>query len=214
MYKIITLLTFIFISLNSQAQGDAKAKVILDKVSAKVKSLKALKANFSITITGAKGGKPQTKNGNVSMKGTKYYVSISGQEIYCDNKTSWTYMKESNEVQVSAYDPSENSFSPSKLFTNFYDKEFSYKYIGTSTVTGKKVEVIHLVPTTKTNKYNKVELYIDVANNIVAGGKLYEKNGNIYSYSVSGFTANPNLTDAMFVFDTKKYPKVEVVDLR
>jgi outer membrane lipoprotein carrier protein len=214
MNKYILLLCLMAIAIISNAQGDAKAKAILDNVSAKMKALKAVKANFSITITGAKGGKPQTKTGNVFMKGTKYCVNISGQEIYSDSKTNWTYMKESNEVQISAYDPSESSFSPSKLLTNFYDKEFAYRYVGTSTLGGKKVEVVHLVPTTKTNKYSKVELYVDAKNSIVAGGKLYEKNGNIYSYNVSGYTPNPTLTDAMFVFDAKKHPKVEVVDLR
>jgi outer membrane lipoprotein carrier protein len=214
MDKLFALLFILISSFQIQAQGDAKAKAILDKVSAKVKSLKSLKANFSITITGAKGGKPQTKKGNVSMKGTKYFINISGQEIYNDNATNWTFMKESNEVQISTYDPSENSFSPSKLFTNFYDKEFAYRYAGGSTSGGKKVEVINLVPTTKTNKYSKVELYVDAVNNIVAGGKLYEKNGNVYAYTVSNYTANPVLADALFVFDLKKHPKVEVVDLR
>jgi outer membrane lipoprotein-sorting protein len=200
--------------MNLMAQGDPKAKAILDNVSKKVKALKSLKANFTITITGAKNAKPQTKKGNVYMKGDKYYVSLSGQEIYCDTKTIWTFMKESNEVQISSFDPNENSFTPSKLFTNFYDKEYIYKYEGEQTVGGKKVDVINLTPTNKSKQYSKVELMIDKAQSVVAGGKMYEKNGNVYQYSVSGYTPNPALTDNMFTFDTKKHPKVEVVDLR
>ena len=202
------------LSMNLMAQGDPKAKAILDNVSKKVKALKSLKANFTITITGAKNAKPQTKKGNVYMKGDKYYVSLSGQEIYCDTKTIWTFMKESNEVQISSFDPNENSFTPSKLFTNFYDKEYIYKYEGEQTVGGKKVDVINLTPTNKSKQYSKVELMIDKAQSVVAGGKMYEKNGNVYQYSVSGYTPNPALTDNMFTFDTKKHPKVEVVDLR
>lgn len=210
------LITFLLITVTlcSQAQGDAKAKAVLDAVSAKVKSLKSLKANFSITITGAKGSKPQSKKGTVSMKGNKYYITLSGQEIYCDTKTIWTYMKESNEVQISSFDPNENSFTPSKLFTNFYDKEYSYKYAGEKTVGGKNVDMIELTPTNKTKQYSKVELMVDKATSVVAGGKMYEKNGNVYSYTVSNYTPNPNLTDNMFVFNKAKYPKVEVVDLR
>jgi outer membrane lipoprotein-sorting protein len=59
MKHIFITASLLFITILSNAQGDAKAKAILDKVSANVKSLKALKANFSITITGAKT-KPQT----------------------------------------------------------------------------------------------------------------------------------------------------------
>jgi outer membrane lipoprotein-sorting protein len=214
MKKILLALVWMTLSVNLMAQGDPKAKAILDNVSKKVKALKSLKANFTITITGAKNAKPQTKKGNVYMKGEKYYVSLSGQEIYCDTKTIWTFMKESNEVQLSSFDPNENSFTPSKLFTNFYDKEYTYKYVGEQTVSGKKVDVINLTPTNKSKQYSKVELMIDKAQSVVAGGKMYEKNGNVYQYTVSGYTPNPALTDNMFTFDTKKHPKVEVVDLR
>lgn len=214
MKKTLFSVLFTLLTISLMAQGDPKAKAVLDNVSKKVKSLKSLKANFSITITGGKNAKPQTKKGNVFMKGEKYYVSLSGQEIYCDTKTIWTYMKESNEVQISSFDPTENSFTPSKLFTNFYDKEYSYKYVGEQTVGGKKVDVIHLTPTNKSKQYSKVELMIDKAASVVAGGKMYEKNGNVYQYTVTGYTPNPALTDNMFIFNTKKYPKVEVVDLR
>ncbi|MBL7773322.1 MAG: outer membrane lipoprotein carrier protein LolA [Chitinophagaceae bacterium] len=216
MKKISAIILFTLctlLQLTVSAQGDAQAKAILDKVSTKVKALKALKANFSITITSPKG-KPQTKSGSVLMKGNKYFVSITGQEIYCDNKTIWTYVKESNEVQISSFDPNENTFTPSKLFTNFYDKEYSYKYSGTQTVGGKKVDVITLIPTNKTKQYAKIELMVDQAQSVVSGGKMYDKNGNIYAYKVSGYTPNPTLTDNQFVFNQKKYPGVDVVDLR
>ena len=87
MKKSLLVFLSVISIFSANAQGDTKAKSILDAVSAKVKSLKTLKANFSITIAGAKGTKPQSKKGSVSMKGNKYYVSLSGQEIYCDNKT-------------------------------------------------------------------------------------------------------------------------------
>ena len=214
MKNLLLIIFLLSATFQSNAQNDPKAKAVLDAVSAKVKSLKSLKANFAITIAGAKGAKPQSKKGTVAMKGNKYFVTISGQEIYCDTKTIWTYMKESNEVQITNFDPNENSFSPSKLFTNFYDKEYNYKYSGEKTVGGKKVDVITLTPTNKTKQYSKVELMVDKTNSVVSGGKMYEKNGNVYSYTVSKYTPNPPLPDNTFVFNSKKYPKVEVVDLR
>lgn len=211
---ILSSLAVLFTSVSLFAQGDAQAKAILDKASAKIKTLKSLKANFSITITGAKNAKPQTKKGTVNMKGSKYYITLSGQEIFCDNKTIWTYMKESNEVQINSFDPNENTFTPSKLFTNFYDKEYAYKYAGTQVLNGKKVDVILLTPLNKAKQYTKIELMIDQAQQVVAGGKMYEKNGNVYAYSVTGYTPNPTLADNIFVYDAKKHPGVEVIDLR
>lgn len=195
------------------AQNDAKAKTILENVSKKVNSLKSVKANFALHLAGANGKVKETKKGSFMMKGSKYKVTLAGQEIICDNKTVWTYMKETNEVQVSAYNPNEQTISPAKLFTNFYDKEYSYKYVGPKKVSGKDCDVVELIPTSKSKQFSKVQLAVDKTNTIV-GGNIWEKNGNEYQYDVSGFTPNANISDAMFTFDKSKYPGVEVVDLR
>ncbi|HEY1031192.1 MAG TPA: outer membrane lipoprotein carrier protein LolA [Flavipsychrobacter sp.] len=193
------------------AQTDAKAKSILEAVSKKVNGLKSLKANFALHLNSGKV--KESKKGTFYMKGTKYRVELAGQQIICDNKTVWTYMKETNEVQVSNYNPNEQTISPAKLFTNFYDKEYNYKYAGTRTVAGKSCNIIEMTPTNKSKQFSKVELAIDKSNTIV-GGNIWEKNGNKYQYDVSGFTPNAPVADALFTFDAKKYPGVEVVDLR
>lgn len=197
----------------AMAQTDAKAKAILEAVSKKVNSLKSVKANFTLSLAAGNGKVKDTKKGTFYMKGPKYYVSLGGQEIICDNKTVWTYNKEANEVQVSSYNPNEQTISPAKLFTNFYDKEYKYKYIGNRTVNGKACDVVELVPTGSGKQFSKIELAVDKTSTIV-GGSVWEKNGNQYKYDISNFTPNAPVTDAMFTFDAKKHPGVEVVDLR
>lgn len=195
------------------AQTDAKAKTILESVSKKINGLKTLKANFALHLLSANGKTKQTKKGTFYMKGAKYRVALGDQEIICDNKTVWTYVKAANEVQVSAYNPNEQTISPTKLFTNFYDKEYHYKYMGTKTFNGKSVDMIELLPIASGKQFSKVELAVD-KNHTIVGGNVYEKNGNQYRYEVSGFSPNAEVSDALFTFDTKKYPGVEVVDLR
>lgn len=195
------------------AQTDAKAKSILEAVSKKVSTLKSLKANFALHLNGSGGKVKETKKGTFTMKGPKYRVELAGQQIICDNKTVWTYMKETNEVQVSNYNANEQTISPTKLFTNFYDKEYAYKYAGNRTVNGKKCDIIEMTPVAKGKQFSKIELAVDNTSTIV-GGNVWEKNGNKYQYDISGFTPNAPVADAMFTFDAKKYPGVEVVDLR
>lgn len=195
------------------AQNDAKAKAILEGVSKKINGLKSLKANFALHLVGANGKATQSKKGSFLMKGPKYRVTLADQEIICDNKTVWTYVKAANEVQVSNYNPGEQTLSPAKLFTNFYDKEYKYRYIGVKKVNGKNCDVVELLPTNKSKQFSKVELAVD-KNSTIVGGNVFEKNGNQYRYDVSNFTPNAAVSDASFTFDAKKYPKVEVVDLR
>jgi outer membrane lipoprotein-sorting protein len=100
------------------------------------------------------------------------------------------------------------------LLTNFYDKEYSYKYVGVRKVAGKNCDVIELTPNNKSKQLNKLELAVDKASSTIAGGNIWEKNGNSYQYEISDFTPNPPLADNYFSFDVKAHPKVEVVDLR
>lgn len=191
--------------------GDAKSKAILTKLSEKMKTVKSLKANFNFIVS--TNGRGTSRSGTFYMKGDKYKVALDKQEIMCNGRTVWTYLKDANEVQVSDYNANEQTISPSKLFTNFYDKEFNYNYAGTSKVAGKAVDVIEMTPVSGNKQFNKVELYV-AKNNTLAGGKIFEKNGAQYIYEITSFVPNAAVTDNMFSFDTKKHPKVEVVDLR
>lgn len=209
----LSLVALVSIIQPAFAQNDAKAKGILDAMSKKMNGLNSLKTNFALKLAGSNGKVKETKKGTFYMKGAKYRVTLAGQEIICDNKTVWTYTKDANEVQVSNFDPNAQTISPAKLFTNFYDKEYNYKYAGTRKVNGKDCNIIELSPINKAKGFSKVELAIDKTNTIV-GGNIWEKNGNQYQYEVSGFTPNAPVADNMFTFDAKKYPGVEVVDLR
>lgn len=217
MKKLSAILLLLCLSLSLQpvfAQGgggDAKSKAILGKLSDKMKSLKSLKANFNFVVSN--NGRGTSRNGTFYMKGDKYKVVMDKQEIMCDGRTVWTYLKDANEVQVSDYNASEQTISPSKLFTDFYDKEYSYTYGGTSKVAGKAVDVIEMTPIAKNKQFNKVELYV-AKDNTLAGGKIFEKNGAQYLYEITSFSPNSAVAEHLFTFDKKKHPKVEVVDLR
>ncbi len=199
----------------AMAQNDAKAKTILEAVTKKINSLKSLKADFLLTLTGGKGGKvTDSKKGAISLKGQKYHVLIANQEIICDTKTVWTYNKDAKEVQVSNYNPQEQSMSPAKLFTNFYDKEYHYAYKGTTKEQGKTCDLIELTPNDKSKQLSKIELMIDKSSSTVIGGNYWEKNGNKYKIAISNYKANADVPDSYFSWDAKQHPGIEVVDLR
>jgi outer membrane lipoprotein-sorting protein len=218
MRKVLSMLALGSICFTTQptmAQGDAKAKTVLDGVSKKVTALKSLKADFSINLTGGKGGKTtDIKKGSLTLKGQKYHVQISGQEIICDDKTVWTYNKEAKEVQVNNYNPAEQTMSPAKLLTNFWDKEYKYSYKGGRKEKGKDCDIVELVPTDAKKQFSKIELAIDKSTSLIAGGSYWEKNGNKYEISVSNCVTNTNIPDTYFTWNAKDHAGVETVDLR
>jgi len=193
-------------------KSDAEAKKILDAVSAKFKSFSTFQSSFLLKIENGSGKNLGTKSGTLSMKGTKYKVAIPGQDIFSDGSTQWTFDKSANEVTISKIDQSANSITPQKLFTNFYDKDFLYKLNGLVKIDGRNMQEIELTPIDKTRPFFKVLLYIEKS--MIQTTKVFEKTGNRYTYSVNNMKTGSAMADNVFIFDAKKYPGVEIVDLR
>ena len=220
MKRIFTFLTMAFVALSvhsrdkNPTKNDAEAKKILDAVSAKFKTYKSPQASFTYKVENAQGKALSTKKGTVSMKGNKYKVAMSGMEIISDGKTVWNYDKSANEVTVDNVNTSSSAMTPQKLFTNFYDKDFFYKYNGEKKEAGKTLQEIELTPTDKTRPFHKVYVLVDKAAKTIYNAKFLEKTGGRYSYTINTLNPNATVADTEFAFNKAKYPGVEVVDLR
>ena len=200
---------------NSLGKNDPEAKKVLDGLSAKLKSFKAVQANFTLKVEDSKGKLQGSKSGIVYVKGSKYHISIAGgQDVFSDGKDVWTYDKSTNEVTINKTDPSTQTISPEKFFTNFYDKDFLYKLNGESKLGARMVQEVELTPVDKTKNFFKALLYIDKAQHTLVSVKWFDKNGNRYSLDTSKLNGNAPLTDAQLVYNKAKYPGAEEVDLR
>jgi len=213
-YSIVFAMLMV-VTINAQppkgmGQSDPAAKKVLDAVSAKFKTFKAVTAKFLLKMENGAGKSLGSKSGTVYMKGTKYRVSVTGQEIFCDGSNVWTYDKASNEVTISKLDATNNTITPQKLFTNFYDKDFLYKL--NSDVKG--IQEVELTPIDKSKAFHKVLVNVNKTTQTIGSTKVFEKTGNRFTYTVSSMNTTAPVADAQFVFDQKKYPGVEVVDLR
>jgi outer membrane lipoprotein-sorting protein len=148
------------------------------------------------------------------MKGNKYHVLVPGQELFSDGSSLWTYDKGDNEVTITKIDPSANTITPQRVFTNFYDKDFTYKLNGEKKSGAKTLQEIELTPTDKSKTFSKVVLFIDKTAQTISTTKVVEKTGNQTTIAVSNMNTSTAVADAVFVFDAKKFPGVHVEDLR
>lgn len=217
--KNLYLLLFsaaVIVSLAAQSlpKNDPLAKTILDAVSLKFKSYKTTKATFVYKVESPANKVLSSKNGTIYMKGVKYRVSFIGQEIFCDGINVWSFEKAANEVSITQFDPESNTLTPQKLFTNFYDDDFLYKLNSEKKLGTKIIQEIELTPTDKSRSFHKVYIYVDKVRKTITGTKVMEKTGSRYIYSVTALTTNSVIADSQFIFDAKKYPGVEVIDLR
>ena len=199
---------------NSLGQNDPEAKKVLDAVSTKLKSYKAVEASFTLKVEDSKGKLQGSKNGVVYIKGATYHISITGSEIYSDGKDVWNYDKSSNEVTVTKSDPASSTISPEKFFTDFYDKDFLYKLNGNVKLGARSLQEIELTPVDNNKPFFKVLLYVDPATHSMTRIKWFDKSGNRYTLDTTKLNGNAALTSGQLAFNKARYPGVEVVDLR
>lgn len=210
MKKIFLLVTCLFINAAYLgAQVDAKAQQILKEVSTKYKSYKSLSATFKLTLMDQKTKKSDIQNGSITLKGNMFNLTMVDQLVMSDSKVTWTYLKESNEVQINEAKTNTDAISPTNIFT-MYEHGYKQKYVADK----KAFHLIELFPEDAKKNYFKIQLEINKKDKYVQAARVFDKNGNIYTYAIVKFIPNAATTDDMFSFNKTKYPGVEVVDLR
>jgi outer membrane lipoprotein-sorting protein len=216
MKKLLFLLAIVLLANVLSAQTDAKAKQILDQTSEKTKSFKTISADFTFSMQNKQMKINETNNGSIKLKGNKYVVEIpgAGLKVFADGKTSWNYMKTGNQVTIASIDENSSELmDPSSVFT-IYEKGFKSKFIAEKTVDGKQVYQIELYPDKKEFEVSKITIEINKSTYMIQSALLNGTDGNTYTIKVNKFESNKEIPDAEFVFDTKKFPGVEVIDLR
>lgn len=214
--SLLTVAVALTIGIASFAQTkdaqDPKAKAILDEVSIKTKSYTSIKAEFKMVIQGKdKTKKPETQKGTLQLRGDKYKLDIKGQEIISDGKTSWTLLKDNNEVQINNTDPNANEgVTPTNIFT-IYEKGYKYKFDGEN-ATSQMISLYPLNPDKK--KFHTLKLVIDKSKKQIISFTVLMKDGSTLDYTIESFVTNATISETTFTFDAKAHPGVEVVDLR
>lgn len=208
---IFLLALGLFTFSNLQAQQDAKAKQVLDAVKNRYNKMKSFGASFKYTLKST-AGVTDDFWGSITVAKKMFRMKAGGQEVMTDGVTQWTYMKETNEVNVTEYEPDEG-LTPNKIYS-IYEQGFKYRMLPAES---KGIyHTIEMVPQDR-NKFQLTKLKIKVkkANNTIMGWETYEKSGNRYVYTVLKFIEHKNgLSKKFFQFNKSKYPGVEYNDLR
>ncbi|HUM53118.1 MAG TPA: outer membrane lipoprotein carrier protein LolA [Chitinophagales bacterium] len=214
LFSFLTFFLSIFgIQTDNKTLNDPKAKTLLDNVSKTYKGFSSIDAKISLVTENPQANKTTTQNGSVYIKGEKYKIDMGKQEVYCDNKSVWTYLKDINEVQINDYEPNKEDITPSNMFT-IYKNDFNYMMNGEEVIDKVNCAIVDLMPKDKSKPFFKVRIWIDKNAKYIKRMKAFDKNGNRYTYNVTSFNSKAGLDDNFFKFDATKHPGVKVEDLR
>lgn len=213
MKNMIFAFAALLLTIAASAQYDPKALEILDAMSKKYKSIPAFEANISCNLTNDVDKINEEFAGKITVKGDKFRMVLPEQEVINNGATIWTYLPEAKEVNIDNYDPNSEDVNPSKIH-EVYKKNFKYLYLQDRVESGVMCEEIDLVPEKKETQYFKIKMLINKKEKTIQSFTLFDKGGNRYKYTISKFTPNAKIDDGLFSFDPKKYPGVEIIDLR
>ncbi len=212
MKKISLIIAGVFaLTISSQAQHEQEARKILDKMSDMYQTIPSFSAHISYTLKNEDFS--ESYEGEIGMKGGAFRLLTENQEIIINNNTSWTYLTEENEVNISDYDPENEDISPSNIY-DLYKSGYKYMVFGEEVVDGKNCDVIDLSPSKKGSDYFRIRLYIDKTDSILRKFVMFETSGNRFIYDITNFDSKANLPDSFFIFDESQYEGIIVTNLR
>lgn len=194
----IALFTFQSSLFTANAQS---AKSVLDKAAASVTVASGVKANFRMTTTTG------NTSGTIAIKGKKFYATTPQAKIWFDGKTQWTYLKNNDEVNVS--NPTEaqlQAINPYN-FINLYKNGYTY----TMNTAGTNY-VIHLTSNSADRKIK--ELFITVNKKSYEPMQVKMLQGKKWTTFDITSIKKEKISDSQFRFNSKDFPKAEIIDLR
>ena len=199
MKKILSIALMMGLSMSCLAQT---AQQVLNKTAAVIGNKSGASANFTM-----KSGKYGSASGSIAIKGNKFNARTAQAIVWFNGKTQWTYLKKTNEVNVSNPTQSQQMSMNPYTFINIY--KTGYK--STLKTVGNNYEV-HLVA--QNQKRSIPEMYITINKQTHVPSQVRMRQGSTWStISISGFKAK-SISNSTFTFNSKECPGAEVVDLR
>ena len=190
------------LTLCVSAQGATQAARILDKTAGVIGRKGGASANFSVS-----GKSLGATSGTIAIKGNKFYANTPKTTVWFNGKTQWTYMNTTNEVNVTNPNEAKQAQMNPYKFITIYKTGYnlSMKSVGNS-------YQIHM---TAQNKQRSLqELYITINKRTYNPSNVRMLQGKNWTIiNISNFKAN-NLSNDIFSFNSKDYPKAEIIDLR
>ena len=203
--NIIASLVLLFATQVVTAQNNAEALIRL--VVDQLKSHKNVEMVFTYQISPDGKNLGDSEKGHAWLQGEAYKIEMADQQTISDGKTIWSYLIEDEEVMVSnATDGTDNT--PLKLLTSLDES-----YVATLTgIDAQGLATIELA--NPKGQYKRVTLKINTKKTELKSADIYMEDGSKVVITVEEMKFDQKLDDKFFTFDTKKHPKVDVIDMR
>lgn len=190
------------LTMGIYAADNMTARKVLDKTAAVVGKKSGAQAQFH--IANAKLG---NASGTIAIKGNKFNARTADATVWFNGKTQWTYMKNTDEVNVTTPTQAQQTQMNPLTFINMYKS--GYK-LSMKTVEGKYE--VRMVAENKARSVQEMFIVVNPKTFVPTQVRMRQKD-SWTTINISNFKATPQ-SDAVFTFNKKDFPSAEIVDLR
>lgn len=190
------------LTMGINAADKMTARKVLDKTAAVVGKKSGAQAQFH--IANAKLG---NASGTIAIKGNKFNARTADATVWFNGKTQWTYMKNTDEVNVTTPTQAQQTQMNPLTFINMYKS--GYK-LSMKTVEGKYE--VRMVAENKSRSVQEMYIVVNPKTFVPTQVRMRQKD-SWTTINISNFKATPQ-SDAVFTFNKKDFPSAEIVDLR
>ena len=201
MKRLLTIGILVLLPYYLGAQTDRKAEEVLDKALSELSKTSGIRADFA-----------GTEQGFLLLKGEKFYLNSGGIQSWYDGKTQWSYVADTEEVNISHPTREELQAINPYLILMRYKTDFDYNYKGTQTRNGVKGHEIVLTPKHSGNR-EVIRVFISHSHQPLAI-KVEQDGRTMSEINVIKYQTNQKLEDGMFRFNKSLYPNAEIIDMR
>ncbi len=178
---------------------------LLQRCAAKIKSAPSL----SVTYTVSAGG--NNAEGLLVLQGEMFTISTPGMVSWYDGKSQWTYSDQIGEVNVISPTAEEvqqiNPFAIVKSFSSSYSSE----QVKSSSA---GVTTLRLTANNRKSDISSADVTINDKTLYPTRIVLTMSNRQKVTINIKNVKAGGKLPVSNFRFDAKRYPNVQVIDLR
>ncbi len=177
---------------------------LLKSAGEKLNSAKSINASYRVSAEG------QSIKGALTVAKNRFVIDSPQLKSWFDGKTQWTYSAEIGEVNIT--EPTDDELAQVNPFAIL--NTFRTKYKSQILKTDGNSQLIEMVPVNKKSTITKLLVTIDRRTLYPSKIVIYTDGGSAVTIDVTSVSEGTFLPESQFRFDPKKFPGVEIVDLR
>jgi outer membrane lipoprotein-sorting protein len=180
------------------------ANEVLTNASEKYQKDGSISAQFTLSGVG------NSTDGTITISGDKFHLSTPLLSIWYNGRTQWTYSAETNEVNIT--EPTVEELQQVNPFAII--NSFRMQFNATLLKSANSMYRIQLTPLKSVNTSISKAIVTLNASTLYPNEIALTIDNNIITIKTKDIKAIKNVPHKTFVFDEKKYPNAEIVDLR